>query len=103
EGSVERISPVVDRATGTFRVVVLLRDQTNRIKPGMFARVRVVYDVRDQTMVVPKLALINDGGRSSVFVVNDSLVKRKNVTVGYTNGTKVEILSGLDIGDVVVT
>lgn len=103
EGSVERISPVVDRSTGTFRVVVLVRDQANRIKPGMFARVRVVYDVRDQTMVVPKLALINDGGRSSVFVVNDSLVKRKNVTVGYTNGTKVEILSGLDIGDVVVT
>ncbi|HAC15387.1 MAG TPA: efflux transporter periplasmic adaptor subunit [Bacteroidetes bacterium] len=103
EGSVERISPVVDRSTGTFRVVVLLRDQANRIKPGMFARVRVVYDVRDQTMVVPKLAIINDGGRNSVFVVNDSLVKRKNVTVGYTNGTKVEILNGLDIGDVVVT
>ena len=103
EGAVERISPVVDRSTGTFRVVVLLRDQANRIKPGMFARVRVVYDVRDQTMVVPKLAVLNDGGRNSVFVVNDSLVQRKNVTVGYTNGTKVEILNGLDIGDVVVT
>lgn len=103
EGVVERISPVIDRATGTFRVVAMVRDQSQRIKPGMFARVRVVYDVREQTLVVPKLAVISDGSRNSVFVVNDSMVSRRPVTLGYANGTKVEILSGLTPGDVVIT
>ncbi len=103
QGSVERVSPVVDRATGTFRVVALVRDQQNRLKPGMFARVRVVYDTREQTLVIPKLAVINDGGRNSVYVVNDSLVQKKSVTLGYANGTKVEVINGLVDGDVVIT
>lgn len=103
QGSVERVSPVVDRATGTFRVVALVRDQQNRLKPGMFARVRVVYDTRDQTLVIPKLAVINDGGRNSVFVVNDSLVQKRAITLGYANGTKVEVINGLVDGDVVIT
>lgn len=103
QGSVERVSPVVDRATGTFRVVALVRDQQNRLKPGMFARVRVVYDTRNETLVIPKLAVINDGGRNSVFVVNDSLVQKRSVTLGYANGTKVEVINGLLDGDVVIT
>jgi RND family efflux transporter MFP subunit len=103
QGTVERVSPVVDRATGTFRVVALVRDQQNRLKPGMFARVRVVYDTREQTLVIPKLAVINDGGRNSVFVVNDSIVQKKSVTLGYANGTKVEVINGLIDGDVVIT
>lgn len=103
QGSVERVSPVVDRTTGTFRVVALVRDQQNRLKPGMFARVRVVYDTRNETLVIPKLAVINDGGRNSVFVVNDSLVQKRSVTLGYANGTKVEVINGLLDGDVVIT
>lgn len=103
QGSVERVSPVVDRTTGTFRVVALVRDQQNRLKPGMFARVRVVYDTRNETLVIPKLAVINDGGRNSVFVVNDSLVQKRSITLGYANGTKVEVINGLVDGDVVIT
>jgi multidrug efflux pump subunit AcrA (membrane-fusion protein) len=69
----------------------------------MFSRVRIVFDVRSQTMVVPKGALISEDGRTSVFVVQDSIVLKRAVEVGYTNGTKVEILKGLDVGTSVIT
>jgi membrane fusion protein (multidrug efflux system) len=103
QGRVERISPIVDRTTGTFKVTVVVNDRSNRLKPGMFSRVRIVFDVRSQTMVVPKGALISEDGRTSVFVVQDSIVLKRAVEVGYTNGTKVEILKGLDVGTSVIT
>ncbi len=103
KGRVERISPIVDRTTGTFKVTVYVKDPSTRLKPGMFSRVRIVFDVRYQTMVVPKGSLISEDGRTSVYVVKDSLVHKRNVNVGYTNGTKVEILSGLELGTSVVT
>lgn len=102
-GRVERISPIVDRSTGTFKVTVFVNDASNRLKPGMFSRVRIVFDVRSQTMVVPKGAIISEDGRMSVFVVQDSIVLKRSVDIGYTNGTKVEILKGLDVGTSVIT
>ncbi len=102
-GRVERISPIVDRTTGTFKVTVFVKDASNRLKPGMFSRVRIVYDVRYQTLVMPKGALISEDGRTTVFVVQDSIVLRRPVEVGYTNGTKVEILKGLELGASVIT
>lgn len=102
-GRVARISPIVDRTTGTFKVTVVVNDSANRLKPGMFSRVRIVFDVRSQTMVVPKGALISEDGRTSVFMVQDSIVLKRTVDVGYTNGTKVEILSGLEVGMSVIT
>lgn len=102
-GRVERISPIVDRTTGTFKVTVYVNDVSNRLKPGMFSRVRIVYDVRYQTLVMPKGALISEDGRTTVFVVQDSIVLRRPVEVGYTNGTKVEILNGLELGASVIT
>lgn len=102
-GRVERISPVIDKSTGTFKVTVTVRDASARLKPGMFARVRIVYDTRHNTMVMPKAALINEDGRSSVYLVQDSIVLKRTVEVGYTNGPRVEVLSGLGIGSQVVT
>ncbi|HAI59165.1 MAG TPA: efflux transporter periplasmic adaptor subunit, partial [Xanthomonadaceae bacterium] len=46
EGTVDRISPVVDAQTGTFRVVGVFRGQEG-LKPGMFGRLSIVYDERE--------------------------------------------------------
>lgn len=102
-GRVERLSPVIDKATGTFKVTVTVRDASGRLKPGMFARVRIVYDTRTNTMVMPKAALISEDGRNTVYVVQDSIVLKRPVEVGYTNGTRVEVVSGLSIGTQVIT
>lgn len=69
EGSIARIAPVVDAASGTFRATCEFRDTTQTLKPGMFGRIEVAYDQRHDALVVPRNALVEEDGESAVFVV----------------------------------
>lgn len=102
-GEVLRISPVINAETGTFKVTVSLNDEMNRLKPGMFGRVRIVYDTRSNALLIPKNAVISEDGLNSVFVVRNNIAYRRSVSTGYTNGERIEILQGLDPADTVVT
>ncbi len=101
--SVTRVSPIVDPATGTFKITIEISDQAQRVKPGMFGRIAIVYDQRDNALKIPRTALIEDGSGTSVFVVEDSIAKRRSVETGYSDRGMVEIVSGLDDGDEIVT
>lgn len=98
-----RISPIVDSGTGTFKVTVGIRDNTRRLKPGMFTRVKIVYDTHENTLLVPKDAVLTEDSEAWAFVVSDGAVTKTEVKVGYSNSTHVEILSGLSLGDTIVT
>lgn len=102
-GEVLRISPVVNPETGTFKVTIAIRDESKQLKPGMFGRVRIVYDTRDNALMIPKEAVMNEDGSSSVYVLNDKLVFRRPIETGYANGANIEVLTGLQDGDSVVT
>jgi membrane fusion protein (multidrug efflux system) len=102
-GRIDRISPVVDPATGTVKVTVEVRDRSRSLKPGMFARVNIVHDVHANAMLVPKDAIIAEDRESCVFVVRDSTAYRQTVETGYVNSSHIEVLSGVDEGDTVVT
>ncbi len=103
EGYIKRISPIVDSGTGTVKITIEVNDPTGRVRPGMFARVKIVYDVHTGTTLAPKDGIIAEDRESAVFVVQDSTVYRRSVVLGYTNTTYVEILSGLMPGDTIVT
>lgn len=103
EGEVLRISPVVDPETGTFKVTVAVGDGTKLLKPGMFGRVRIVYDTHQNALMIPKNAVISEDGGNSVYVIKDNLAYRKNIRTGYINGSNIEILNGLSEGETVVT
>lgn len=96
EGTVARISPVVDPATGTFKATIEVYDETLRLKPGMFARVNIVYDMHADALQIPRSAVVEEGGESSVFVVSDETAHRRSVRTGYVENGKVEILDGID-------
>ena len=101
--TVSRVSPIVDPQTGTFKITVEIIDEQRRIKPGMFGRIGVIYDVHDDALQIPRSAIIEDQGRASVFVVEDGHAVRRPVEVGYSNKGMVEIISGLQDGEQVVT
>jgi membrane fusion protein (multidrug efflux system) len=103
EGTVARVSPVVDAGTGTFRVTCEFRDPSGRLKSGMFGRLSVVYDQRDDVLVVPREALLEDVSEPSVFVVRDGKAVRTAVRTGARSGGVVEVLDGVAEGDAVVT
>jgi len=100
--TVARVSPIVDPATGTFKITIEIFDESRRIKPGMFARIGVVYDVHENTLQVPRSALVEDLGQSSVFVVEEGKAVRKDVDTGYSDRGMIEIVGGLVDGEDVI-
>ncbi|HFT6992711.1 TPA: efflux RND transporter periplasmic adaptor subunit [Stenotrophomonas maltophilia] len=101
-GTVDRIAPVVDSGSGTFRVVSAFDSAARALQPGMFGRIRIDYDQRADALVVPRLSLLDDG-EPAVFRVREGKVARVPVKLGYAEGPWVEIRDGLAAGDQVVT
>jgi len=101
-GVIDRIAPVVDAGSGTFRVTVELRDPSGRLRPGMFGRFDIVHDRREQAVLVPVESVLIEDGEASVFIVADGQAQRRGVAVGYRNNGDYEILSGVEAGESVV-
>jgi membrane fusion protein, multidrug efflux system len=94
-GTIKFISPTVDPQTGTFRARLELPDPSQRLKPGMFARVNIVYERRENALQVPRNAILDSDGSQSVFVVEDSKAAQRRIVPGLTNGGWVEVKEGL--------
>ena len=100
-GTVDRVSPVVDTGTGTFRVVTTFSGEGG-LQPGMFGRLSINYDQRADALVVPRTALLEDGGAPAVYVVRDGKALRAELKLGYDDAGWVEVRDGLKQGDEVV-
>jgi membrane fusion protein (multidrug efflux system) len=102
DGTIDRLSPVVDSGSGTFRVVGAFTGG-GALRPGMFGRINVVYDQRNDALTIPRAALLEDEGDTAVYTVRDKKAVRVPVTLGYVNGELAEIRSGLKEGEPVIT
>jgi RND family efflux transporter MFP subunit len=102
--TVEEVSPVLDPASRTLRIRLGFNSRDPRIRPGMFATVSLVTNTRRNVPVIPRAAMINTYGSWIVFVVDENNFARRTViTLGIENETIIEVLSGLETGDRVVS
>ena len=69
----------------------------------MFFRLKIVTDTKTGAITIPKRALISDDGKQAVYVIVDDLARKREVEVGFDDEGQVEILSGLEEGETVVT
>jgi membrane fusion protein, multidrug efflux system len=102
-GSILRVNPVVDASTGTVKVTVAMARGQAELKPGMFGRVEILYDRREDAVLVPKDAVITEDAAQTVFVVADGKARRRSIRVGYSDAANYEVLEGLAHGEQVVT
>ncbi|MCP4869994.1 MAG: efflux RND transporter periplasmic adaptor subunit [Proteobacteria bacterium] len=102
-GRIERISPVVDPASGTVKVTVGLDPGQVTLRPGMFVAVEIVVDTHRDAKLIPKRAVVYDEGEPHAFVVVESTVKRRKLELGFSDRDRVEVLGGLKEGDLVVS
>jgi membrane fusion protein (multidrug efflux system) len=100
---VERVAPVVDPATSTVRLTLLVNGARGDALVGGFVKVRVTTDTKSEALAIPKIALVEEGGLRSVFVARGDSTIKTEVTTGLSDETSVEILDGLEAGDFVVT
>lgn len=104
QARVERINPVIDPQTGTFKVTVEVDGHSDpMLRPGLFVRVGIVHDVRENALLVPRAAIVNEDAETAVFVVRDGKAVRQTVSTGYANNGTIEVTAGLQPGDLVVT
>jgi membrane fusion protein (multidrug efflux system) len=101
EARVLRISPVVDAGTGTIKVTLETRPQ-GKLRPGMFSRVFVETDTRNDALVIPKAALSLESIGDTVYVVDGDVASRREIELGFAEGDFVEARSGIDEGERVV-
>lgn len=100
-GQVLRIRPIVDSATGTVRVTLEV-PSGDRLRPGMFARVYVETETRVDALVIPRAALSLESLGDTVYVTEDGIAARRDVTLGFREGDSVEVVEGLSEGERIV-
>ena len=100
---VTRVSPIVDPATGTFKITIEIDNEQNRIKPGMFGRMAITYDRHENALQIPRSAIIESATATSVLVEEEGIAIRKAVQTGYSINGMIEITNGLDDGENVIT
>lgn len=104
-GKVTVVSPAVDPSTTTVEVWVQAANPGEKLKPGGTVRVAIIAETIQNTIVVQASALLNadDGGQKVMIVQGNNVARERRVSVGVRQGDRVQILSGLQEGDQVVT
>ncbi|HEY8569189.1 efflux RND transporter periplasmic adaptor subunit [Microbulbifer sp.] len=105
-GEVMIVEARVDPQTRAFTVRARLDNPSRQLKPGMLLRVRIISNARE-ALTIPEAALVPLAGDQSVFVVEKTqgghVVRQRDVEIGHRYPGKVEVLTGLSQGDLVVT
>ncbi len=107
-GTVTIVSPAVDPATTTVEVWVKLDNPGEKLKPGGTVRVSIIAETITDAIVVPASALLNfdEGGQKVMLVVGkdkNAVAQERKVVPGIRQGARVQILSGLQEGEQVIT
>lgn len=103
DGKVFAVNPLIDAAGRAVVIRAVVRNPDTSLRPGMFARVRLITRDAQNALVVPEQALVPQGDQQFVFRIVDGKAVRTKVEVGQRRDSKVEILNGLTKDDVVVT
>ncbi len=102
EGKVFAINPLVDAAGRAMVIRAQVKNTDTALRPGMFARVRLITQATDDALVLPEQALVPQGDDQYVFRVADGKANRVKVVTGQRRDGMVEIVEGVAAGDLVV-
>ncbi|HRI89447.1 MAG TPA: efflux transporter periplasmic adaptor subunit, partial [Candidatus Hydrogenedentes bacterium] len=103
EGVISYIGALVGQQTRTAKAVVELANAERAWRPGLFVSVALASDALDVPVAVSPEAVQTLRGNSVVFVKNDDHFEARTVQLGASDGKHVEIISGLNAGDVYVS
>jgi membrane fusion protein, multidrug efflux system len=98
-GTVDFVSFKADPATKTFLVRSVIDNPEHDIRPGMIGRVAFVRRTIPDAVTVPLFAIVDKGGERIVFLEKDGLAESRTISIGVIEGDRVQITSGLKVGD----
>ena len=101
-GRVTKVSPVVDLSTRTAPIEITIENKDHRLKSGMFAKVSLVLEVRNNVPVIIREAIMGRDPDNYVYVVENNRAVLKKISLGIRQGPYFEVRQGLKDGDAVV-
>lgn len=102
-GNVKLINPRIDVQSGTVKVTVEVFDKTMKLKPGMFVEVKIVIGEKENIIVIPRKSISYKQEKAYVFVFEKKQVSRREIKVGVIEEDHIEVLEGLNEGEMLVT
>lgn len=103
EGTVYAIEPQIDPNTRTLKVRALADNSKGLLLPGQFVRVELILETTDNAILIPTESVIPIMNGHKVYVKKDGKSKEVNVQTGIRTNLELEILSGLNTGDTLIT
>ena len=100
-GNIARLSPALSEQDRMLRVEADVPNP-GTLRPGLFASASIIVDEHEEALTVPTNAVVTFAGIEKVVVVQDGKALEKDVNTGRRRGDRVEILSGLALGESVV-
>lgn len=102
-GRVYAIDPGLAEDTRSIGVRARVPNEKGRLRPGLFARVKLVISERNDALLVPEQAIVPQGDKLFVYVIEDGKAAIRPVRIGARQAGRAEILEGLNPGDMVIT
>jgi len=104
EGKIVQLSKSADIRSRSFEIKALFSNTgDNWFKPGMFCKVELQLSPRENILVIPVSAIQSDGVNNRVFLIRNEQAFQRIIQTGVTDGDKMEIMQGLQEGDLVAT
>jgi len=98
-GTVDFVAFKADPATKTFLVRSVIENPAHDIRPGMIGRVAFVRRIIPDALAAPLFAIVDKGGERIVFIEKDGVAESRIISIGVIEGDRVQITSGLNVGD----
>ncbi|MFH1440971.1 MAG: efflux RND transporter periplasmic adaptor subunit [Candidatus Omnitrophota bacterium] len=102
KGEVSKISPVLDLATRTAPIELVIENKDHRLKSGMFAKVNLVLKEHQKVPVIIKEAVFGKEPFNYVYVIENNIAHQRNVKLGIREAANYEVLEGLKENEAVV-
>lgn len=102
EGKIARISSALEPTTRTLQAEIEVPNPGRLLKPSMYARIEVVLLEKPRALVIPRHAVVIEGGSKSIFILDGNQAIRRTVVTGYEQDESVEILEGASEGERVI-
>lgn len=102
QGHVDYIAPYVNATTGSVELEAVIPNADGRLSPGLFVRIEQRVGIEKNTPVIPEDSLVPSLEGEHVYKVVDGKAVDTKIKVGARFNGKVQVLSGLSVGDVVV-
>ena len=91
-GTINKVYPVIDQNTRTFKVDIVISNPNEILRPGMFARIELMLK-KDKALVVPAISILKQEGTNNrfIFINNNNVAKQLNVNVEKQYNEKIEL------------